>query len=412
MSPYAGSHISREIVEQEEKNRSNPNNSVESKISDTLGSSLPTSASLKRNQRLPGFVSLPSRSPHTGVSIGGENFQPSVDTPPFVTEFIEKTLQNATYDSPEHLQLRAENFFRYIEAERAINLEAGNAMRQPDSPVARQSAHLTHLVRGIWSKAELDPEIREQLHKEILDRKNISADQIVKKSIRIFKTGLNAMFARAEEGPLTLEQSQFGVEVSFVLGRIAKELKSHSNLLSMLDKYSSSVAFYADRAGTHHLKDAHGVNLSSDLGSKIRDELGLPVMLGTSGSGSDTAATAKFASNHQGVPLWADGLTEDQGKRALIDAVFHHLREQIAPIAVKPAYDAMRVRNGAETKTVDPFMMFIHSYPEVSSGVEMTLNEENGKDEPAMRRSSKRVQERLNLFRNAKIKMGESSAQE
>ena len=399
--PYAGSHISREVVEQEEKNRSNPNNSVESKISDTASSSLPTSASLKRNQRLPGFVSLPNRSPHTGVSIGGENFQPGVDTSPVVTKFIEETLQNATYNSLEHLQLRAKNFLNHIKAERAINLEARNAMRQPDSPVARQSAHLTHLVRGIWSKAELDPEVREQLNKEILDRKNISADQIVKKSIRISKTDLNAMFARAEEGPLTLEQSQFGVEVSFVLSRIAKELKSHSNLLSMLDKYSSSVAFYADRAGTHHLKDAHGVNLSSDLGSKIRDELGLPVMLGTSGAGSDTAAAAKFVSNHQGMPLWADGLTEEQGRRALIDAVFHHLREQVAPIAIKPAYDVMRVRNGAEPKTVDPFMMFIHTYPEVSSVVEMTLNEENGKDEPAMRRSSERVQQRLNLFGDA-----------
>lgn len=269
-------------------------------------------------------------------------------------------------------------------------------MSQPDSPVARQSAHLAHLVRGIWAKAELDPAVREQLSKEILEQIHAS-EKMLTQGKRIFKKDLNAMFSRAEEGPLTFEQSQFGVEVSFVL-RGLKSLKHHSDLLSMLHKHAKSTRVSCDYAGTNHFKDEHGRNLSKDLGSRIRDELGLPVMLGTSGSGSDVASVAEFAGNYHGISLWADGLTEEQGRMALIDAAFHFMREQVSPIAGKPEYDAMRVRNGAEPKTVDPFMVFTHSYPEVSSAIEMTLNKENTKDELAMRRSSERARQRLNLF--------------
>ena len=330
--------------------------------------------------------------------------------PPKVTKYVDETLQNVTYDSPEHVLLRTENFFSHTNAERAINAQARKAMSQPDSSIARQSTQVAHLIRGIWAKADLDPSIREQLNQEILDRNNVPENSL-SKGVSIFEKDLNAMFVRAEEGPLTFKQSQFGIEVAYVLRALSKELKPHSNLLSMLYDYSSRVNVPPSRAGTHHFKDEHGVNLSKDLGSKVRDELGLPVMLGTSGSGSNAASAARFASDYHGVSLWADGLTEEQGRMALIDAVFHFMREQVVPVAMKPEYDAMRIRNGAKPKTVDPFMVFTHTYPEVSSAVEMTLNEENKKDELAMRRSSERARQRLNLLHDDMRRGADSAAQ-
>lgn len=99
--------------------------------------------------------------------------------------------------------------------------------------------------------------------------------------------------------------------------------------------------------------------------------------------------------------MWPSDLTEEEGRQALIDATHHYMREQVTPIAMKSAYDKLRTRLGAEPKSVDPFMMFTHSYPEVSSAIEMTLNGENGKDEKekAMRRASTQAQERLSKIK-------------
>lgn len=315
--------------------------------------------------------------------------------PPVVAQFIEQTLQNGRYDSPEHLQLRAENFFRHIDAERAINAAAKEAMTQPESPIARQSAHMAHLLRGIWSKAGLASEVREQLAKDI-NQGNASERELISKRAHLFEGAkdIHAMFARAEEGPLTFEQSKHGVETAYLLkAAMDKKLASYSDLFSQFHNYVAENWVSADRAG-HHFKD-EGVSLTQDPGSNIRDELGLPVMLGTSGSSSGVALATKFASAKQEVPMWPAELTEEEGRQTLIDAVHHYMREQVTPISAKGAYNKLRTRSGAEPKDVEPVMVFTHNYPEVTSAIEMTINEENSKDENALRRTSMQALERL-----------------
>jgi len=335
-------------------------------------------------------------APHTGVNINGKNIQPGLDTSPVVAKFIEQTLQNVRYDSPDHLQLRAENFFKYLDAERAINAQAREAMARPESPIAKQNAHLSHLLRGLWAKAEFTPEVRGQLVKDI-NQSDVADRVLVNKLALIFEGAkdLHSMFACAEEGPLTFEQSKFGIEAAFLLMEvIGEELMPHSDLFSRFYDHVNKNRVAANRAGTLHFKD-EGVSLTQDLGSQVRDELGLPVMLGTSGSSSNITLAAKFASDQQEVSMWPSDLTEEQGKQALLDATFHYMREQVVPISAKGAYDELRTRLGAEPKTVDPFMMFSHSYPEISSAIEMTLNGESGKDADAMRRAAMQALERL-----------------
>lgn len=93
--------------------------------------------------------------------------------------------------------------------------------------------------------------------------------------------------------------------------------------------------------------------------------------------------------------MWPAELTEEEGRQTLIDAVHHYMREQVTPISAKGAYNKLRTRSGAEPKDVEPVMVFTHNYPEVTSAIEMTINEENSKDENALRRTSMQALERL-----------------
>ena len=404
LPPHAALPRSTNVEVDEQKNPGLRGHIDENK-SDTEAAipSVPSPSTLQRNKVLPRFIAeVAPHVPHTGVNIDGKNVQPGPDTPSEVAEFIEETLQNGRYESREHLQLREKNFHRHIDAERAINAKTRKEIIQPESSIAKQSAHMAHVIRGLWAKAEFTPKVREQLGKDI-EQSDASKRELIDKSAHLFEGAkdVHRLFARAEEGPLTFEQSKYGVEAAYALRAViggkktgSSEVISHSELFSQFNDYAARNWVSPDRAGTHHLKEG-GVSLKQDLGSQIRDELGLPVMLGTSGSSSDIAMALKFASAKQGVSMWPSDLTEEEGRQALIDATHHYMREQVTPIAMKGAYNKLRTRLGAEPKTVDPFMVFSHSYPEISSAIEMTLNEENGKDEKAMRGASTKALERL-----------------
>jgi hypothetical protein len=72
--------------------------------------------------------------------------------------------------------------------------------------------------------------------------------------------------------------------------------------------------------------------------------------------------------------------------------VFHLMRNQVTDNA-QGFYDKMRNElHGLPPKQVDPALIFSHSYPEVVTGVEMTLNNENPTDRQAMIRSTQLAQ--------------------
>lgn len=215
---------------------------------ETAAPGAPSPSTLQRNKVLPRFIAeAASHVPHTGVNIDGKNVQPGPDTPPVVAQFIEQTLQNGRYDSLEHLQLRAENFFRHLDAEHAINAKTREDMTRPESPVARQSAHMAHLLRGLWSKAEFTPAIREQLVQDFEQSDRLKRE-LIDKSAHLFEGAkdVHGMFARAEEGPLTFEQSKYGVEAAYALRAViggkktgSSKVVSHSGLFSQFNDYAA-----------------------------------------------------------------------------------------------------------------------------------------------------------------------------
>lgn len=335
--------------------------------------------------------------PHTGVSINGVNFQPKDD--PLLRRFVEETLQNCNYDSHELLKVRAENFFKYIKSEEAINLAAKNDMNNVESPVARQSAHMAHLIRGVWTIAQLEPHIREQLRKEIIGQDSGVENKLLDGKEKIFEAAkeLYAMIINKEEGPLTREQSQYGAELAASSVDLAEKLKPYSETFSNLDKYAATNKVRSNRLGS--ARAPHGMDLSKDLASKIRDEMGLPVMLGTSGTASEITSAVKFSASTQNVPMWASGLKKEQGKNALIDAVHYFMRDQVAPIAMQLLYNKIRVQYGAEPKTADLSKTFVHSYPEISTAIDMTVASKKQDDKAAIVKSSKRALQRLESIR-------------
>ena len=82
--------------------------------------------------------------------------------------------------------------------------------------------------------------------------------------------------------------------------------------------------------------------------------------------------------------MWPSGMDENNGRAAMMGLVFHLMRNQVTDNA-QGFYDKMRSDlHGLSAKRVEPALIFSHSFPEVVSGVEMTLNDEKPTDRQAM----------------------------
>ncbi|AZF23021.1 hypothetical protein [Pseudomonas sp. R3-52-08] len=340
--------------------------------------------------------------PHTGVSVAGENYTPA-DKHSLVSAFINDTLQNVNYESKENLERRAKNFFKNIEAEMAVDLGVEKDLLREDSPATRLSSHMVHLIRGLWAESTTNPAFREQLHKELLapdnDPDNVFLAGKDHPGTLMRMKSLHAMLVNAEQGPLTHEQAREGAEVTFGIKILGETLKKHDPLLANIDANASQGRVSANRLvdgkKTNHFDDLHGTDLRNDLGTQVRDALGASVMLGTSGSASDVASTLRYAARSQGQSMWPQGMTETQGREGLTGLMFNLMRNKIADTA-QGFYDEMRHDlHGLPPKHVEPSMIFSHSYPEVVSGVEMTLNNEKPTDRGAMIRSTQLAQAQL-----------------
>lgn len=333
----------------------------------------------------------PAFTPHTGVSIAGKNYSPA-EKDYLVNAFVNDTLQNSNYENQEHLARRAKHFFTHIESEMAIGLGVEKDLLRDDSPASQLSSHMAHLVRGLWTHSKSDPAFREALHKELLAPSNDPGNVLLAGEgtggLYLSMKNLHALLVRGEQGPLTREHAQQGAEMGFGIKAIAEALKAHDPMLSGVDAYTVQHRVGSNRVvdgvKTHHFTSRHGTDLRNDLGTQVRDELGMPVMLGTSGGASDVASTIRYAAQLQGQSMWPSGMDEKNGRAAMMGLVFHLMRNQVTDNA-QGFYDKMRSNlHGLSAKRVEPALIFSHSFPEVVSGVEMTLNDEKPTDRQAM----------------------------
>lgn len=337
----------------------------------------------------------------TGVYVDGRAFVPDAQTPTEVREFVERTQQHANYPSIDVLHRRAKAFLSYERAERTISQSVAASMSDPDSVQVKQAAHLMHAVRGMWSESGIDSATRDRIATQV--QHGASDGPLGSQAVSELNPASNpllTMFIRGEEGPLSIRDIRLMPDVAFatgVLARHAAEVRRQSPLLAAMDQFSKARRVGAVRDGKHFSTDS-GADLRRDAGTAVRDELELPVMYGTSGSASDIASTAHYATGHFGLPFAALGVAHGAAVSATVDVIFDMMRNTIVPHAMENRYITLWAQHGGQADAfVEPFMRFSHSYPEIGQAVRMSLSGDLALDVEAIRRVTEVDVQRLRL---------------
>lgn len=330
--------------------------------------------------------------------IGMLPYQIGSDSPLVVRQFLQNTLSNNRYETLEHLQNRAENYFRYRSVEGNILRATTEGLAKSASAVFKQTAWIGHLERGLWHTEERwGGNDRVQLSNEALG----SAEPLPGspfhgvRGLKLSDSARSAfsMMLSGAAGPFTQEQARAGFELAQTGQVLAGRLKISERMA-----FRESNRVDAQRNDTHSTRTQGGMDLSQDIGTNMRDKAGLPVMSGTSGSSSDAVIAMLFAAERFSTSWAAPELNEAEGCKAITDLSHHYFRAEGAspPRSMASGINKIRDEAGLGKKDVNPLDIFTHSYPEIHAGVALTLAGAAGTDEKAMHEAT---QEALGLLR-------------
>jgi hypothetical protein len=340
--------------------------------------------------------------PTSQAMVAGKPYRVDAHTLPVVRAFLESTLSHNRYTSAAHLRRRAEAHARHIGAEKRLIDGAVEGLHRPGSATFQQASWMGHLERGLWtSEPGLQGEDRQALAREALGSAEPEEGSPFHGprglTLSVPAKTVFAMMLAGEEGPFTEEQARTGFEAAqtgqVLAGRLGVEERVAFRKEHRLD---------AQRAGTHSTRTAEGMDLSADLGTRVRDAFGVPVMSGTSGSSSDAALSTMYGAQRAGTSWAAPGLGEQEAKAAIADLSLHYFRAEGSPPARSMArgMNAVREAAGLPPKEVEVAKVFTHSYPEVYTAVSLTLDGVKATDAPkklaaAMLRSTVEAKRRL-----------------
>ncbi|MCS4510211.1 secretion protein EspV [Xylophilus ampelinus] len=312
---------------------------------------------------------------YSAATVAGKIYRPDNKTDASIIEFLSQSLSNNEYYSERHLHSRADAYLNSIDAEKTLISNASHAINNVESLTHKQSEWLCHLERGLWSREPaLQCRDREKLGDEVLGlREPDEHSPYAKKrpwKISTQAASAFAMMLKGASGPFTEDQVKTGFELAQEGQLVAGRLK-----IQLRKSYREKNRHDADRSGTHSTKTMSGMDLSNDVGTRIRDSLQVPVMSGTSGSSSDVVIAAHYAAKQLGVPWTAPGLTADQAKDALINLSLDFFREKGPSTSMAKHMNAIREKQELPHKKVERSQVFTHSYAEISSAISLTLDE-------------------------------------
>ncbi|WP_201779175.1 secretion protein EspV [Robbsia andropogonis] len=355
---------------------------------------IPAPATSAKPPRVTGALAdlqtLRDNRPVSQAHIGGRSYKVGPNTTPAVKQFLSRTLSNNRYESPAHLQTRAENYLRHRDAEQNILRATTEGLEQPESAVFKQTAWMGHLERGLWhGETRFGGNDREQLGQEALGNVTpqpgspFHGPRGLKLSDRA--RSAFAMTLQGVSGPFTKDQARAGFEVAQTGQVLAGRLKIDERVIFRRENRVD-----AQRNGTHSTRTHGGMDLSQDLGTAMRDEVGLPVMSGTSGSSSDAAIATRFAAERAEKSPAAPDLSEAEGRKAITDLSHHYFRASGSspPESMANGINKIRAEADLEEMEVDTLDIFTHSYPEIHAGVALTLAKAPGTDITAMREAT------------------------
>lgn len=283
------------------------------------------------------------------------------------------TRYNITHGSQEEFNQRAKAFEKYQPAEEHLLQSINGRMEadhhsggtQPLSQETQLSADLLHQLRGSFT-----PD---------MPKADISRLTASDEGMKVIK-----MIQDCRQGPLTLEQSQLAAEVGI----------ASLHLLPPSEKGALKGArIGAERLpdpdnpkkDTHQTTSKYGMELD-DMGTKVRDGMGLPIMSGTSGSSSDMANAYKRVVSDE-------SLSTPETVETMSNLSFQFMRSSEMPDMLNKAIADNLTRQHPDKELVPQDVptsrVQTHTFPEVYSAVDMTLNGSSGDDVQAHVESNK-----------------------
>lgn len=237
----------------------------------------------------------------TGHWIGDKPILPNSQMSRDEHAYLMNTNMNIQHASEEQFQKRAQAFGQTLPVERQLIRETQAGLSDPRSDVFQQSSHMIHTQRAdFWLRRAPQRDSGQSSHAASEYQQKVSADlQRAKDTRRQGVVGdkeydnLMDLMVGGKQGPLTLAQSQMGVEAAAAGHQVLRRQRDAESG----NQYSATRVGQTGRKG-HPTSSPHGVDLSGDTDSQTRERLGHSVFMGTSGSTSDVvrshhAATMK-----------------------------------------------------------------------------------------------------------------------
>jgi len=178
------------------------------------------------------------------------------------------------------------------------------------------------------------------------------------------------MMVHGKSGPMTLEQSRLGIEATIVghhvLGKTPKY--GHDNPRMEATRPIDPLTGKPSHATTSR----YGIDLSQDLGTQMRDEAGLPIMMGTSGSASDVVRSYRFTQAKLGD---APSMDPVQHHQAIKELTFNWMRLGAPMSGVRSLISQHFTQQNFQKISSPPEPATqTHSFPEIAAGVDLTLH--------------------------------------
>ena len=226
--------------------------------------------------------------------------QPILPTPSMSEEqrsYLMETNMNMSHQSLDQFASRAKAFAKDITMERRILHHTQQALQDHTSDEFQQSSHMIHTQRGdIWARRQ------QQAQQLQPDAYNVQVGQDLQRATTSRRQGKNDdphydslmdLMVSGKQGPLTLEQSQLGVEAVAAGHQVFRRQRDAESE----NQYSATRVAATGRKG-HPTQSDTGVDLSQDPMSQDRDKAGRSVFMGTSGSTSDVVRSHHAATTN------------------------------------------------------------------------------------------------------------------
>ena len=292
-----------------------------------------------------------------------------------VRSYLTDTHMNIQHGDMDTVVRRAGAHNFWQDTENRIIGDTRTELRDHNSAVFQMSSHMVHNERWVMG------ERARTLRTTHADTAGATLGQEVTRMTTSRSQGSGQAYAdmvdmmvHGKQGPMTFEQSRLGVEATIV---------GH-HVLDKTPQYGpQNPRMQATRPNdpetgrpSHPTTSRHGIDLSLDPGTRLRDALGLPVMTGTSGSASDVIRSYRHTSDalQQAMPH-APTMDPSANRQALKELTFNWMRRGKPMETVRSMIsDNFQANNFQKISAPPAPATQTHSFPEIAAGVDLTLD--------------------------------------